>query len=77
MRYVGIACIAFVFVIGCTAEQTEEGELPDVDLSADPGQLPQYDVDPATVRVGTDTQKVVTPDIDVVPAGQDTTRQKQ
>lgn len=52
----------------CTAEQTQEGELPDVDVEG--GQLPKVDVDPAQVNVGTDTQTVVTPDVDVVPAGE-------
>jgi hypothetical protein len=54
----------------CTAEQTQEGELPDVDVKG--GQAPEFDVDPATVRVGTDTQTVTVPNIDVEPA-RDTT----
>ncbi len=47
----------------CTAEQTQEGELPDVDVQG--GQLPEYDVDAADVEIGRDTQTVVVPDIDV------------
>ena len=50
---------------GCTAEQTQEGELPDVDVEG--GQVPEYDVDAADVDVTTDTQTVVTPDVDVNP----------
>ncbi len=50
----------------CTAEQTQEGELPDVDVSG--GQLPKFDVDPAKVEISRDTQRIITPDIDVVPA---------
>lgn len=50
---------------GCTAEQTQEGELPDVDVEG--GQVPQYDVDAADVDVTTDTQTVVTPDVEVTP----------
>ncbi|HEV2148055.1 MAG TPA: hypothetical protein VGR37_11685 [Longimicrobiaceae bacterium] len=50
---------------GCTAEQTQEGELPDVDVKG--GQAPAYDVDAADVDVTTDTQTVVTPDVDVNP----------
>lgn len=50
---------------GCTAEKTQEGELPDVDVQG--GQLPEYDVDAADVTVSTDTQQVVTPDVDVTP----------
>lgn len=48
---------------GCTAEQTEEGALPDVEG----GNLPEYDVDPADVEIGTDTETVVVPDVDVEP----------
>lgn len=58
----------------CTADKTEEGELPDVDVSADPGKVPEYDVDPARVEVNRDTQTVVTPDVDVVP---DTSNRRQ
>ena len=54
----------------CTAEQTEEGDLPDVDVEG--GSLPEYDVQPADVDVGTDTSTVITPDIDI-NAAEDTT----
>jgi hypothetical protein len=50
---------------GCTAEKTDEGSLPDVDVQAKGGDLPNYDVDAADVTVTQDTQTVVTPDIDV------------
>lgn len=49
----------------CTAEVEEEGRAPDIDVQA--GELPEIDVDPARVEVGQDTQKVVTPDVDIVP----------
>ncbi|MGH7443867.1 MAG: hypothetical protein ACREKM_03280 [Longimicrobiales bacterium] len=47
----------------CSVEQTEEGEMPDVEVEG--GQLPEYDVDAADVDVGTDTTTVVVPDVDV------------
>ena len=47
----------------CSVEQTEEGELPDVDVEA--GEVPEYDVDAADVDVGVDTTTVLTPDVDV------------
>ena len=47
----------------CTVDQTEEGEVPDVEVEG--GQLPEYDVDAADVDVGTDTTTVVVPDVDV------------
>jgi hypothetical protein len=49
----------------CTAEVEDAGRAPDVDVQA--GELPEVDVDPARVEVGTDTQTIVTPDVDVVP----------
>lgn len=55
---------AFAMFLGaCEVRQTEEGDMPDVDVEG--GQLPEYDVDAAPVRVGTDTQTVVVPDVDV------------
>jgi hypothetical protein len=36
------------------------------------GNLPEYDVDAADVRVGTDTQRVVVPDVDINAPGDDT-----
>lgn len=50
---------------GCRAEVEDRGALPDVDVSG--GRLPDVDVNPADVRISTDTQTVVTPDVDVVP----------
>ena len=53
--------------VACTAEVEDEGRAPDVDVSG--GEMPKIDVDPANVEVSTDTQTVVTPDVDVTPAG--------
>lgn len=38
------AGILLVPLAGCDVDQTEEAEMPDVDVSADPGKLPDYDV---------------------------------
>jgi hypothetical protein len=38
----------------CSVEQTEEGELPDVDVQG--GQLPEYDVDAADVETRRPTE---------------------
>ncbi len=50
----------------CTAEVEDKGSLPDVDVKG--GDMPNVDVDPATVQVGSDTNTVVTPTVDVQPA---------
>lgn len=54
-----------IAMAGCTVDKTKDGEMPDVDVSG--GSMPEVDVDPATVQVTSDTQQVVTPDVDVVP----------
>lgn len=63
--------IAPTFAIGMTAcdvDQTQEGEMPDVEVEE--GQLPSYDVEPAEVEVTQDT--VTVPDIDINdPDGQE------
>jgi hypothetical protein len=56
----------------CDVDKTEDGEAPSV--TVDPGKLPEYDVQTPKVEVGTDTTKVVTPDVDV-KLPKDTTKQ--
>jgi hypothetical protein len=51
--------------VACTAEVEQEGKMPDVDVQG--GEMPQVDVDPANVEVSSDTQTVVTPDVNVTP----------
>ncbi len=56
----------FALAMGaCTAQKTQEGEAPDVDVEG--GQLPKYDVEPADVDIGTDTTTVEVPTVDVHP----------
>lgn len=33
-----------LFAAGCDIDQTQEGELPDVDMRADAGKLPEYEI---------------------------------
>ena len=68
------AFLAPLFALGvaaCDVDQTEEGDLPEVNVEG--GNLPEYDVDVADVKVGTDTAQVVVPDVDVTMPD-DTTR---
>ena len=53
--------------VACTAKVEDEGEAPEIDVKG--GEMPRVDIDPANVEVSTDTQTVVTPDVDVNPAG--------
>lgn len=45
--------------------QTREGKLPDVDVSAEGGQVPAFDVDAKEVVVGTKETNVSVPDVNV------------
>ena len=49
----------------CDVEQTQEGELPDVEVTAEGGQLPAYDVETAEVDVKTETVPVEVPKVDI------------
>lgn len=61
------AGLLLVPLAACDIDQTEEGELPDVDVEVSEGELPEYDVDGPDVDIGTDTDTVIveTPTIDV------------
>lgn len=37
--------------IGCRVEQQRAGELPDVDVAVEPGQLPKYEIEGPDVTV--------------------------
>jgi hypothetical protein len=65
-RLMTVAMLALTMgAMACTAEVEEEGKAPDVDVSG--GEMPKVDVDPANVEVTTDTQTVVTPEVNVTP----------
>lgn len=49
----------------CNVDKTQEGELPDVDVTAEGGQVPEYDVETPEVDVNTETVPVAVPDVDV------------
>lgn len=49
----------------CKVEKTDSGSLPDVDVQAKGGDLPNYDVQTADVDVGTQPATVPVPDVDV------------
>lgn len=70
--------VAALGLAACDVEQTEEGSLPDVDIEAEAGSMPEYDVDTADVDVGTKEKTVTVPDVDVtMPDEQDDRPQQQ
>lgn len=69
MKFKLAAVAVAVFALsGCEVEKTQSGELPsvDVDVSADSGRLPEYDVDWASVDIGTTTETITVPKVVVV-----------
>lgn len=54
-----------IAVAACDVDQTEEGEAPEIDVQADAGELPEYDVEPVDVDVSTGTKQVEVPTLDV------------
>ncbi|HUF50115.1 MAG TPA: hypothetical protein VMN60_04745 [Longimicrobiales bacterium] len=63
-----IRILAAALVMGlaaCSVEQTEEGDLPDIEVEG--GNLPEYDVDAVDVDVNLDTTTIVVPNVDITP----------
>ena len=59
-----MAALTMVVALGaCSVEQTEEGEMPEVNVEG--GNMPEYDVDPVDVEITTETATVTVPDVDV------------
>jgi len=68
MKKVIAPLLMLALVSSCNIKKEEKGELPDVDVdvSADAGQLPEYDVNWADIDVGTTTKTVEIPKVIVV-----------
>jgi hypothetical protein len=61
-----VVIVIILFATGFwSVDQTREGELPDVDVSAEGGQLPAFDPDSKEVVVGTTETNIEVPDVDV------------
>jgi hypothetical protein len=57
-----VAGLAFSLA-ACDVDQTEEGEMPEVNVEG--GNMPEYEADAADVDVGTTTETVEVPTVDV------------
>lgn len=68
--FILLMALMAVLATGCRVRQTEEGKLPDVDVSAEGGKVPEYDVDAADVDVKTEKREVTVPDVDVTMPGE-------
>lgn len=69
-----VPAVAGFALSGCDIDQTQEGEMPDVEVEG--GEMPEYDVETADVDVGTtkDTVVMEKPVVDVdMPDDEDDT----
>jgi hypothetical protein len=62
---IGVSCLSFT---ACNVEKTQEGKMPDVNVSTTGGQLPEYNVQGPEVNVGTENKTVEVPTVEVTPA---------
>ena len=61
-----VAALALIFGLpGCDVEQIQDGEMPTVDVDAEPGTMPEYDVEGPDVDVTAEEKQVTVPDVDV------------
>lgn len=60
-----VVVAAFMSVAGCKVKQTQEGEMPKVDVKTSGGQLPEYNVKGPNVQVGEKTETVKVPTVKV------------
>jgi hypothetical protein len=61
------ACLT---IAGCKVSKTQEGKMPDVEVNASGGQLPEYNVQGPDVDVGTKNETVKVPTISVKTPGE-------
>ena len=57
------AALLTVSTTGCKVTKTQDGEMPQVEVSTKGGQLPKYDVKTPTVEVGSEKREVNVPTV--------------
>lgn len=62
-----LALLVSVATGACRVRQTEEGEMPDVDVQVEGGKVPEVDVDAADVDVKTEKRTIEVPTVTVEP----------
>ncbi|MFQ1699572.1 hypothetical protein ACJ5NV_03140 [Loktanella agnita] len=68
LTIVGVVAIAAIALFGfymVDIDQTQEARLPDVDVSVEGGQAPEFDADVGTVNMGQTDVEVEVPEVDV------------
>lgn len=68
MKKISILIFASIMISSCNVKKEEKGEMPevDVDVTADSGELPEYEVNWADVNVGTTTRMVEIPKVVII-----------
>jgi hypothetical protein len=61
-----LLAIAAASAAACDVTQTEPARAPDIDIDAEPGRWPEYDVDWANVDIGTTQRTITVPVVRVV-----------
>jgi hypothetical protein len=57
-----VAYGAFYFI---DVDQTQEARMPTVDIDVEGGQAPEFDVETGSVDVGTTTETIEVPDVEI------------
>ncbi len=67
-KKLSILILAVALIASCNVKKEEKGEMPevDVDVTADSGELPEYEVNWADINVGTTTKMVSVPKVVIV-----------
>lgn len=65
-----IAYGAFYFV---DVEQTQEARMPTVDIEVEGGQAPEFDVEAGSVDIGTTTETIEVPDVEITTSEREIT----
>lgn len=64
-----LAAASGLGLAACDVDQTQNAQLPDVDMNVSGGQAPEFDVTGPEVNVGMENRTVQVPDVDVnIPA---------
>ncbi len=68
MKKLSILILAISLIASCNVKKEEKGEMPevDVDVTANSGELPEYEVNWADINVGTTTKMVSVPKVVIV-----------
>ncbi|MFN3225047.1 MAG: hypothetical protein ACE360_02210 [Hyphomicrobiales bacterium] len=62
---VALAVVAYGVFYFVDVEQTQEARMPTVEVEVEGGQAPEFDVETGSVDIGTTTQTVEVPDVEV------------